>query len=307
MSYRRLSKKPLLFRSFTGLTVLEFNLICKEIEYKYKEHERKRLVSRKKRIREVGAGRPFKLNVKERFVMLLVYYRLYITYTLSGFLFDLDQSNVCRDLTILEPLVKECVPLPEKIYNHTRTRRLRTIDEVVQYFPGFKAFIDSTEQEIPRPENKRKKKSHYSGKRKRHTVKTQFMVNSRGLILHKTRHRGGRHHDYHLYKHNRPVTPSQVENIVDLGYLGIQKDFPNVKSVLPVKKKKNLLLSSDEVIYNKNQSRLRVIVEHTICKIKKFGIMGTKFRNRLKRYDNASDIVSGLVNLRVMQSNRISF
>ncbi|MFY9869771.1 MAG: hypothetical protein WAK17_08650 [Candidatus Nitrosopolaris sp.] len=36
------------------------------------------------------------------------------------------------------------------------------------------------------------------------------------------------------------------------------------------------------------------------------GIMGTKFRNRLKRYNNASDIVSGLVNLRVMQSNRIS-
>jgi hypothetical protein len=82
------------------------------------------------------------------------------------------------------------------------------------------------------------------------------MVNGQGLILHKTRHKGGRHYDYHLYKyhlykHNRPVTPSQVENIVDLGYLGIQKGFPNVKSVLPVKKKKNLLLSSDEVIYNK--------------------------------------------------------
>jgi hypothetical protein len=43
------------------------------------------------------------------------------------------------------------------------------------------------------------------------------------------------------------------------------------------------------MIYNKNQSRLRIIVEHTICKIKKFGIMGTKFRNRLKRYNNASE------------------
>ena len=101
-----------------------------------------------------------------------------------------------------------------------------------------------------------------------------------------------------------PVTPSQVENIVDFGYPGIQKDFPTVKSVLPFKKKKNTLLSSNEIIYNKNQSRLRIMVEHTICKIKKFGIMGMKFRNRLKRYNNASDIVSGLVNLRVMQSNR---
>ena len=42
----------------------------------------------------------------------------------------------------------------------------------------------------------------------------------------------------------------------DLGYLGIQRDFPTVKSVLPVKKKKNTPLSSDEIKYNKNQSRL---------------------------------------------------
>jgi hypothetical protein len=48
--------------------------------------------------------------------------------------------------------------LPKKLYK--RTRRLRTIDEVEEeYFPGFKAFIDSSEQEIPRPtKNKRKEK-----------------------------------------------------------------------------------------------------------------------------------------------------
>ena len=96
--------------------------------------------------------------------MLLVYYRLYITFTLSGFLFDLDQSNICRDISILEPLIKQCIPLPKKLYK--RTRRLRTIDEVEEYFPGFKAFIDSSEQEIPRPtKNKRKRKSYYSGKK----------------------------------------------------------------------------------------------------------------------------------------------
>ena len=49
-----------------------------------------------------GAGRHFKLDVKNRFLMLLVYYRLYITYTLAGFLFDLDKSNVCRDIQKIE-------------------------------------------------------------------------------------------------------------------------------------------------------------------------------------------------------------
>lgn len=109
---------------------------------------------------------------------------------------------MCRDIAILEPLIKRCIPLPiKKLYKHAR-RRLRTIDEVEQYFPGFKAFIDSTEQEIPKPMNKRKRKSYYSGKKKKHTVKTQYMVNTKGLILHKTGYKkGSRKHDYDIYKH----------------------------------------------------------------------------------------------------------
>lgn len=304
MSYARLSRRPLLFKSFTGLEIAEFDIISKEIESKYCEHEIKRL-SKRKRKREVGAGRPFKLRLRERFLMLLVYYRLYITFTLSGFLFDLDQSNVCRDISMLEPLIKMCIPLPMKLYKHVR--KLRTIDEVEEYFPGLKAFIDSAEQEIPRPKNKRKKKSYYSGKKKKHTVKTQYTVNSEGAILHKTGHDRGRIHDYEIFKNKHPTIPLQVENILDLGYLGAKNDFPTVKYVLPLRKKRKSELSSEEKRYNRKHSKLRVIIEHTISRIKKFGIMGTKFRNKLRRYNHASDIVSGLVNFRIMQTNRTLF
>ena len=101
MSYTRLAKKPLIFRSFTGLTISEFDFIYNELESKYDDHERARHFSKmNNRQRNMGAGRPFKLKVKERLLMLLVYYRLYITYTLSGFLFDLDQSNICRDISM---------------------------------------------------------------------------------------------------------------------------------------------------------------------------------------------------------------
>ncbi|HEY6535560.1 MAG TPA: transposase family protein [Candidatus Nitrosocosmicus sp.] len=62
---------------------------------------------KKYRERETGAGRPFKRNLKNRFLMLLVYYRLYITYTLAGFLFDLDQSNICRDIQKIENLIRK--------------------------------------------------------------------------------------------------------------------------------------------------------------------------------------------------------
>ena len=146
-------KKPLLFRSFTGLELSEFNSIYNEIESKYPEYEIKRLSKRKKnRTRGIGTGRHFKHSVRDRLLMLLVYYKLYITHTLSGFLFDLDQSNVHKDIRYMEPLLSSCMPFLQKLYN--LTRRLRTVQEVEIYFPGFKAFIDSTEQEIQRPKIK---------------------------------------------------------------------------------------------------------------------------------------------------------
>ncbi len=74
----------------------------KEITKRYTKHEIQRLSKRKDRKRDVGAGRPFKLDIKDRFLTLLVYYRLYITCTLAGFLFDLDQSNICRDIQKIE-------------------------------------------------------------------------------------------------------------------------------------------------------------------------------------------------------------
>jgi hypothetical protein len=195
-SYEGLSKKPLLFKSFTGLKLQEFdNIYNKEILKRYERHELKRLSKRKIRKRDIGAGRPFKLNLENRFLMLLVYYRLYITYTLAGFLFDIDQSNICRDIQKIESLVRECVPIPQKLYN--KTKRLKTPKEVEQYFPGFLAFLDSTEQQIPRPVDNNKRKMYYSGKKKkRYTVKNQIMVNNRGYILHKVAHKKGKRHDY---------------------------------------------------------------------------------------------------------------
>jgi hypothetical protein len=83
----------LLFKSFTaGLTVHEFDDIYEEIAKTYDKHEIQRLSKRKNRERSMGAGRHFKLDLRDRFLMLLIYYRLYITYTLAGFLFDSDEQ-----------------------------------------------------------------------------------------------------------------------------------------------------------------------------------------------------------------------
>ncbi len=61
-------------------------------------------------------------------------------FTLAGFLFDLDQSNVYRDIQKIKQLVRKCLSIPQKTYD--LTKRLKTLQEVEKYFPGLMAFID---------------------------------------------------------------------------------------------------------------------------------------------------------------------
>ncbi|MBS7615388.1 transposase family protein, partial [Candidatus Bathyarchaeota archaeon] len=142
LNYERLSRKPLIFKSFSSLELFEFDELYGKIEDAYPAFEEKRLY-RANRKRKVGAGHPFKLRLNDRLLMLLIYYRLYVTSTLLSFLFDLGQTNVLKDIRMLEPLVSEVLPLPKKVHN--KARRLRTIDEIEELFPGFKAFLDATE------------------------------------------------------------------------------------------------------------------------------------------------------------------
>jgi hypothetical protein len=238
--------------------------------------------------------------------MFLIYYRLYITSTLTGVLFDLDQSNILKDIRKLEPLVRDVLPTPKKL--HYKVKQLQTIEEITAMFPELKAFLDATEQEIPRPKNKHKRKTHYSGKKKRHTVKTQLTVNVDGLIVHQTQHVKGSMHDYSLFKRSRPHLPDRVLGEGDLGYLGVKKDFPRLNFAVPFKKKnpgrgkcgvKAQKLPAEQRAFNRVLAKERVVVEHTNSRVKKFLIWGGEFRNRLKHYDIATEIVSGIVNFRI--------
>ena len=311
LNYDVLSKKPSVFRYFSGLELHEFDALNSKIKERYAAFEQKRLF-RADRKREIGAGHPFKLSLPDRLLMLLVYYHLYVSSTLASYLFDLGQTDVLKDIRKLEPLVSEVLPLPKK--QHKKVRRLQTLDEVEAVFPGFKAFLDATEQEIPRPKAKRKRKTHYNGKKKKHTVKTQITVNKDGLIVHKTRHTKGSTHDYALFKLSHPHLPDNVALGLDLGYDGVKTDYPELKCEVPFKRRshgrgkrgmKAKGLTPDQKSFNKRLSKERVIVEHTFSRVKKFRIWAEEFRNRLKHYNTMTEIVCGLVNLRIAGTTAI--
>jgi hypothetical protein len=123
------------------------------------------------------------------------------------------------------------------------------------------------------------------------------------LLIYKTKHKQrGRRHDYKVYKKNHPKLSKDVLSLYDLGFLGVEKDFPEQRSSLPIKKERDHELTEVQKEYNRNHSARRIVIEHAICRIKKYRIMNDVFRNRLRKYNKVSDIVSGLVNYRIMNS-----
>ncbi len=81
----------------------------------------------------------------------------------------------------------------------------------------------------------------------------------------------------------------------------MEKDYPEQTSSLPIKNKKgNQDLTLEEKEYNRIHSKKRMVLEYAICRIKKYRIMNDVSRNRLRKYDRVSDIISGLINYRIM-------
>ena len=59
-------------------------------------------------------------------------------------------------------------------------------------------------------------------------------------------------------------------------------------------------LSQEEKEYNLQHAKRRIVIEHTICRLKKYRILSDIFRNKFRKHNKVSDIVSGLINYRII-------
>src|SRR5437879_3098861 len=98
LTVKRLRRTPSHFRAFTGFDPEAFDRLLAELELEYRQREEARH-ARPNRLRAVGAGHPFHLDLSERLLMGLMYWRLYVTEGLLSYLFDLDESNISRELS----------------------------------------------------------------------------------------------------------------------------------------------------------------------------------------------------------------
>ena len=140
-------------------------------------------------------------------------------------------------------------------------------------------------------------KRYYSGKKKRHTLKTQIVVDKKSSLIICANVCNGKQHDFKLFKDSRVRWVRNIQAIVDSGYTGIK----NLQSstLLPKKRSKGRQLLKDEKRTNRAISSERVLNEHVIGRLKRFKILTDKYRNRRKHFGLRFNLIAGIHNWEV--------
>lgn len=286
ITYESLALRPSSFRSLGGLSVAEFEDLFPAW---HKADVERRLASRMTRqhrrprqraVGAVGAGTPYSRDPRTRLLMALVWLKLYPTWEVLGYFFGVHETTAMRDtkdvLQTLEAMGTFPLERPRKKQGHS-------LAEVIENVPEVRVLVDSKEQRIRRPSGGwEAQKPYYSGKKKAHTLKTQLATDLEGRVLSVSESVPGPMSDVELLRQSRlPEQLTEEEAMAaDLGYLGIEKDYPTVDFYLPFKKKRGQPLTEAQKAFNKALASVRVKIEHTFARMNRFGACAEVFRQR---------------------------
>lgn len=210
-------------------------------------------------------GRKTKYGAREMVIIFLLYVKRYNAMEDYAFEWNISKSVVCEYIHfVLESLLNN--------KNFTLMGGKSTREDSSE-----NRLLDVTEIRIERP--KYNQKTKYSGKKKYHTMKIQIIKGTITGFIYEIQIGLGAEHDFHLFKRTFEGTPENVTYTADLGYLGINKVHSN--SRIPKKKSKKHPLTEGDTSYNKELGADRIFIEHTNGWIKRFKILGSRFRNNL--------------------------
>ena len=259
------------FHRLTGVGVTTFDWMVARLRGPWDAAER----------RKAKSGRPREIGgLEEHLLVLLLYYRCYVTQEFLGFFYRVDRSVICRAIRRIEAQVTPLFAL----------RR----EPKVSRREAEALIIDCTEQPIQRPKDQATQRAHYSGKKKRHTLKTEYIIADTGRIVSVSDSHPGSQHDLTIRRAGPPL-PTHARGYADSAYQGYDKEHPNLD--IPYKKPKGGELTADEKDYNRGLGSFRVAIEHRIGRSKRFRILSDRYRNPRHTHHTKTSIIAGLVNV----------
>jgi hypothetical protein len=295
------------WRSLTGLSQAKFEQLLCTFTVVYQEAQQaayEAAVAAGTRQRQLGGGAKGKLPTPaDKLLFVLYYYKTYPTFDVLGTQFGLVRSKAHKNLYDLSLLLHKTLVRLEMLPH----REFKTPAELQAALHGIDhVIIDATERAYRRSQEATTQREHYSGKRKQHTVKNTVMSRLDKFIVFLGRTFTGHNHDYSMLKEEFPPELDWFIDFgvaVDLGYLGIKKDYAGDQFAIPHKKPRkskdnpNPQLTDEQKATNKAVSQVRIFVEHAIGGLKRYNILVQRFRNHKENFeDDVIGIAAGLWN-----------
>jgi hypothetical protein len=159
-----------------------------------------------------------------------------------------------------------------------------------------------TESPIERP--KRNQRKYYSGKKRRHTLKTQIIINAKTRKIVAVFVSYGSSHDFNMWK--KSIGAKVVKRVkiqADSGYQGIKKY--HVNSETPKKKSKKRQLGKEDKADNRRIGSERIVIEHVNARLKRFHIFAERYRNRRHRFGLRMSLMCGLYNFMTNELSQV--
>jgi len=313
--YEHLHRHPAVFQSMTGLRLAEFDAVLTALLPRYQEAEVARLhqptTRRPVRQRAIGAGNRFALEVRDQLLLTVVWLRVYPTYPVLGYLFGISTGAVEQTLPRLLPVLEalgqasmdRALAALDDPARRLRQRSRRQLDDVLRDVPALAVVIDTFEQRVQRPqgyteEGARVADGFYSGKKKQHTRKTQVAVDEEtGAFVDIPDSVPGPTADLTVLKDSGVLgrLPPDVGGLGDKAYVGGDTLVPGVAVATPRRKPRKQPRPPEDVAFNTAFARRRIIVEHSIGRLRRFQALSQTDRHR-RGQSGRTRAVAGLVN-----------
>ena len=243
--------------------------------------------TRKRRFHERD-GRPREVKPFQKVLLCLLYLRHNTSHEVVGRMFS-------RSADTSENALVEVLPILKRLFPNEKweaEKRYGSNDQKWTPAKVERVIVDSFETYVPRPSNNERQKRLYSGKKKRHTLKTQIYTDHSGQILSVGKAHRGPKADITIYR-EEPIAALLTEQprMGDKAYC--DQKHPEIET--PMKKPKGKELSTEQKASNKELSKKRVRVEHGIRRVKGWRIVRDEYRMPLGLFTSVTSAVVGLI------------
>ena len=154
LSYDELAGKPRILQSLTGLKPDEFETLLESFAKAW-ENFVSATFQREGRKRAYGAGRKPQLKqLEDKLMFILVYFRLYPTQAVQGFLFGLGQAQANEWVHRLTGVLNRALGYEQQLPE----REPSNLEAVLSRCPSLGFMVDGTERPINRPQDKADRK-----------------------------------------------------------------------------------------------------------------------------------------------------